>query len=206
MTPSIRLNPRQHGVNLWWNRDGIDPRQPMSALGHKRTFEPGGNWPPYRLCAQQPVYCTFLASFRIQGNTAKWGRTCQNGWGLLVAIALVGATLITVPKAFAQNAPRYMVSAVDLEIAPAQLDKFLEALRENGASTIKEPGCRQYDILQLISEPNQIYIYEVYENEAAVQAHRASDHFKKYRATTKNMMVKSQSRPMVSVATYSKPR
>jgi hypothetical protein len=30
-----------------------------------------------------------------------------------------GATLITVPKAFAQNAPRYMVSAVDLEIAPA---------------------------------------------------------------------------------------
>jgi hypothetical protein len=38
MTPSIRLNPRQHGVNLWWNRDGIDPRQPMSALGHKQTF------------------------------------------------------------------------------------------------------------------------------------------------------------------------
>jgi len=55
-----------------------------------------------------------------------------------------------------------MVSAVDLEIAPAQLDKFLEALRENGASTIKEPACRQYDILQLISEPNQIHIYEVY--------------------------------------------
>jgi quinol monooxygenase YgiN len=117
---------------------------------------------------------------------------------LLVAIALVGATLITVPKAFAQNAPRYMVSAVDLEIAPAQLDKFLEALRENGASTIKEPHCRQYDILQLISEPNQIHIYELYENEAAVQAHRASDHFKKYRATTKDMVVKSQSRPMVS--------
>jgi hypothetical protein len=37
MTPSIRLNPRQHGVNLWWNRDGIDPRQPMSALGQKQT-------------------------------------------------------------------------------------------------------------------------------------------------------------------------
>ena len=91
-----------------------------------------------------------------------------------------------------------MVSAVDLEIAPAQLDKFLEALSENGASTIKEPGCRQYDILQLISEPNQIHIYEVYENEAAVQAHRASDHFKKYRATTKDMVVKSQSRLILS--------
>ncbi|MGA7002503.1 MAG: hypothetical protein WBZ28_11255, partial [Pseudolabrys sp.] len=55
---------------------------------------------------------------------------------MLVAIALVGATLITVPKAFAQNAPRYMVSAVDLEIAPAQLDKFLEALRENGQPSV----------------------------------------------------------------------
>jgi autoinducer 2-degrading protein len=123
-----------------------------------------------------------------------------------VAIALVWATLITVPKALAQNTPRYMVSAVDLEITPAQLEKFLEALRENGASTIKEPGCRQYDILQLTSDPNQIHIYEVYENEAAVQAHRATDHFKKYQATTKDMVVKRQSRPMVSVATYSKPR
>ena len=123
-----------------------------------------------------------------------------------VAIALVLATLITVPKALAQNTLRYMVSAVDLEITPAQLGKFLEALRENGASTIKEPGCRQYDILQLTSDPNQIHIYEVYENEAAVQAHRATDHFKKYLATTKDMVVKRQSRPMVSVASYSKPR
>jgi (4S)-4-hydroxy-5-phosphonooxypentane-2,3-dione isomerase len=84
------------------------------------------------------------------------------------------------------------------------LNVFLEALKENGAATIKEAGCRQYDISQSASNPNQIFIYEVYENEAAVQAHRASDHFKKYLATTKDMVVKRQARPMVSVARYSK--
>jgi (4S)-4-hydroxy-5-phosphonooxypentane-2,3-dione isomerase len=123
-----------------------------------------------------------------------------------LAVAFVGTTLTATPRALAQDMPRYAVSAVDLEIAPGQIDKFLEALKENGDATIKEPGCRQYDILQLASDPNQVHIYEVYENDAAVQAHRATDHFKKYLATTKDMVVKRQPRPMVTVATYAKPR
>lgn len=123
------------------------------------------------------------------------------------AVALLASALF-VPMATyngaAQSGPRYVISAVDLEITPAELERFIEALKENGAATIKEAGCRQYDILQSASNPNQIFIYEVYENEAAVQAHRTSEHFKKYLAATKDMVVKRQSRPMVSVARYSK--
>jgi quinol monooxygenase YgiN len=123
------------------------------------------------------------------------------------AIALLASTLLVVMATHngaTQTGPQYVISAVDLEIAPPELEKFIEALKENGAATIKEAGCRQYDILQSASNPNQIFIYEVYENEAAVQAHRASDHFKKYLATTKDMVIKRQSRPMVSVARYLK--
>ena len=123
-----------------------------------------------------------------------------------VAVALAGAALMTVPKLHAQNAPGYRANAVDLEIAPAQLDKFLEAIKENASSSVKEPGCRQFDVVQSTTDPNQILLYEVYENEAAVQTHRATDHFKKYMATTKDMVVKRLSRPMVTVATYAKPR
>jgi (4S)-4-hydroxy-5-phosphonooxypentane-2,3-dione isomerase len=122
------------------------------------------------------------------------------------AILFVSALLLPMAthNAAAQSAPRYVISAVDLEIAPAELEKFIEALKENGAATIKEAGCRQYDISQSAGNPNQVFIYEVYENEAAVQAHRTSEHFKKYSAATKDMVVKRQSRPMVSVARYSK--
>ena len=119
------------------------------------------------------------------------------------AAAFLGMILFAVASGPAHAAP-FVASAVDLEIAPEHLEKFLAALKENGAATIKEPGCRRYDILQSASNPNQIFIYEVYENAAAVQAHRAAEHFKKYQAVTKDMVVKRQSRPMVAVESYAK--
>src|SRR3954470_9205507 len=101
-------------------------------------------------------------------------------------------------NAVAQSAQRY-VQLVDYEIAPTDLEKFIEALKENGAAPSKEAGNLQFDFSQSASNPSQIF-YEVYENEAAVQAHRASDHFKKYVATIKDIAtVKREVRPMVSV-------
>ncbi len=122
------------------------------------------------------------------------------------ALALFASAALlpmTPENAVAQSAQRY-VQLVDYEIAPAELDKFIEALKENGAATSKEAGCLQFDFSQSASNPNQIFIYEVYENEAAVQAHRATDHFKKYVATIKDIPAKRQVRPMVSVVRYSK--
>ncbi len=118
---------------------------------------------------------------------------------VLVFVSATGSIVV------AQPAPRYVVSAVDLEIAPDQIEPFIAALKENASATIQELGCRQYDVLQSPTNPNQIFIYEVYENEAAVQAHRASEHFKKYLATTGKMVVKRQSRPMVPIMRNVKP-
>jgi autoinducer 2-degrading protein len=121
-------------------------------------------------------------------------------WGVFLAFVIFAA----VPQASAQSASPHRVSAVDLEIVPEQLAKFLEALKENGAATIKEPGCLRYDIVQSATNPNQIFIYEVYVDEAAVAFHRATPHFKKYLEVTKDMIAKRQSRPMVSVASFAK--
>jgi autoinducer 2-degrading protein len=121
----------------------------------------------------------------------------------MAAILIAAAGFIATSDARAQ-APRYVATVVDLEIAPGELDKFLAALRTNAAATIKEPGCLRYEILQSPGNPTQILIFEAYENEAAVQAHRAADHFKAYQAATKDLVVKRQSRPMVSVASFAK--
>ena len=72
------------------------------------------------------------------------------------------------------------------------------------AVTVKEPGCRQIDILVLASNPNHVFLYEVYDNEAALQAHRATDHFKKYAATTANMVAKREVGAMSPVALNAK--
>ena len=123
------------------------------------------------------------------------------------AIALLAAAAMLLvnplPRASAQSAPTY-VNAVDLDIVPEHREAFLAAIKENGAATVKEPGCRQFDILVLASNPNHVFLYEVYDNEAALASHRNSDHFKKYAATTANMVAKRDVRPMSPVALNAK--
>jgi autoinducer 2-degrading protein len=121
--------------------------------------------------------------------------------GLLRSAVLV---LALTGVARAQTPPPFVATVVELEVAPAELDKFLAALKENAAASIKEPGCRRYDFMQSASAPNQIWIYEVYENAAAVQAHRETEHFKKYVAATKDLVLKRQSRPMLGILSQSK--
>lgn len=99
----------------------------------------------------------------------------------------------------AQSAGMF-VNAVDLDIVPAEHDNFLAAIKENGAAAAKEPGCKRFDILNLGSDPNHFFLYEVYDNEAAFKAHRETDHFKKYAAATAKMVAKRESRPMAVVA------
>ena len=96
------------------------------------------------------------------------------------------------------------VNAVDLDILPAERDNFLAAIKENGAAAAKEPGCKRFDILNLASDPNHFLLYEVYDNEAALKAHRETDHFKKFAAAAKTMVAKRDARAMSVVASNAK--
>jgi autoinducer 2-degrading protein len=124
-------------------------------------------------------------------------------WMSAVAIGVFAVCTIVLPmlgqRVVAQSAGSY-VNAVDLDIVPAERDNYLAAITENGIAAAKEPGCRRFDILNLASDPNHFFLYEVYDNEAAFQAHRASEHFKKYAATTAKMVAKRESRPMTVTA------
>ena len=130
----------------------------------------------------------------------------KSAWASAIAIApfVVGAILLAFPsqRVAAQSAALY-VNAVDLDIVPGEIDKFIAAIKENGAASVKEPGCRQFDILVLASNPNHVFLYEVYDNEAALQAYRNTDHFKKNAATTANMVAQRNVRPMTPVAAWS---
>ena len=124
-------------------------------------------------------------------------------WISAAAIALlaVGATVLPMPgqQVAAQSAGNF-VNAVDLDIVPAERANYLAAITENGAAAAKEPGCRRFDIVNLASDPNHFFLYEVYDNEAAFKEHRASDHFKKYAEVTAKMVAKRDARPMSVIA------
>ena len=41
----------------------------------------------------------------------------------------------------------------------------------------KEPGCQMYLVHRHKTEPRRFFIYEQYQNDAALEAHRAAAHF-----------------------------
>jgi len=123
------------------------------------------------------------------------------------AIALSVTAWMLLPttseQAAAQPGSLY-VNAVDLDIVPAEFDKFIEQIKENGAAAVKEPGCREFNILVSAKNPHHVFLFEVYDSAAALDAHRATDHFKKYQAATANMVAKREVRGMSPIAMNSK--
>ena len=73
---------------------------------------------------------------------------------------------------------------VTIQIKAGFADQFREAsLGDSQGSVRDESGCFRFDILQNDSDPNRFHLYEVYQDAAALDAHRETPHYKKWRST-----------------------
>jgi len=73
---------------------------------------------------------------------------------------------------------------VTIKIKPGYADRFREASFGDAQGSVKdEPGCFRFDILQNAAEPHTFHLYEVYADAEALQSHRNTPHYKKWRAT-----------------------
>ena len=67
---------------------------------------------------------------------------------------------------------------VEFRIKPAHAEAFAAAIIDNArASRDTEPGCRQFDVCRDPTDASLFFLYELYDDEAAVQAHLRSAHF-----------------------------
>jgi quinol monooxygenase YgiN len=118
----------------------------------------------------------------------------------MLAAAALTAMFVSSPNYSAPaESPAPYINLVELVVVPSDLAKFLELAKDNAAAAVKDPGVREFNITQMASNPNHIVFYEVYDNEAALNAHRATDHFKKYQAATAGMVADRDIRPMAAV-------
>ncbi len=82
------------------------------------------------------------------------------------------------------------VVTVRFEVTKDALEDFLPLILENARSSLsEEPGCHRFDVCQSPDAPNEVFLYELYENEAAFEAHRKMPHFEKFSATAEPMIV-----------------
>ena len=72
---------------------------------------------------------------------------------------------------------------VKVRIKPDMREKFLKAIEHDAIhSEGDEPGCLRFNVLQDQKDQNVYYFYEVYKDQAAIEAHRAAPHFAVWRA------------------------
>ena len=73
------------------------------------------------------------------------------------------------------------VVVVDFKIKPERLAEFMPLMLENARlSRETEPGCRQFDVCVDPKDRTSVFLYEIYDNRAAFDAHLATAHFKKF--------------------------
>ena len=74
-----------------------------------------------------------------------------------------------------------VVLHVTVQVKPEHVSEFLELVRYDAEhSENDEAGCLRFDVIQDRDDPNRFHYYEVYRDEAALEAHRQSPHFKLY--------------------------
>ncbi len=64
------------------------------------------------------------------------------------------------------------------KILPERLDDYLTNVRRHATNSSAEPGCVRYEVLQDEDDPTTICLLEVFEDEAALDAHHEADHYK----------------------------
>jgi quinol monooxygenase YgiN len=79
-----------------------------------------------------------------------------------------------------------VVLHVTVQVKPEHIAQFLEQVRYDAEhSENDETGCLRFDVIQDKDDPNRFYYYEVYRDEAALEAHRQTPHFKLYSETVR---------------------
>ncbi len=72
--------------------------------------------------------------------------------------------------------------AVTYVIKSGHEDEAIDFLGKLTGPTRAEPGCRMYLAHRSTADPRRFFLYEQYDDQAALDAHRASEHFGRFGA------------------------
>ncbi len=77
------------------------------------------------------------------------------------------------------------VVIVDFVAKPDFVEAFrAQMVRNARASLADEPGCRQFDVSVVADDPAKIFLYELYDDRAAFEAHLKTTHYREFDAKT----------------------
>ena len=76
-----------------------------------------------------------------------------------------------------------IANLVSVHVKPEYIEQFKEITTYNHNNTRKEPGNVRFDVLQDQNDPTKFMLYEVFADEDAVAAHKATEHYHIWKET-----------------------
>jgi quinol monooxygenase YgiN len=103
-----------------------------------------------------------------------------------------------------QADPPLLIDLDEIDVVDGQIDKFKDAAKTHAAASVKDPGCREFDITVSQTKDNHVLLLSAFDDAAALATHQATDHYKAFQAATKGIISASTATPLSSVAVLTK--
>jgi quinol monooxygenase YgiN len=92
------------------------------------------------------------------------------------------------------------VIIAEFEVKADKLEQFLELAGTDASQSVAvEPGCQQFDVTLDREQPARVLLYEVYDDEAAFDAHLQTPHLAAFRSGIENLVVSRQVRRLTRI-------
>lgn len=89
---------------------------------------------------------------------------------------------------------------VTFMITPDAVEAFIPLAQANARISLhNEVGCHQFDVATDPARPDEVFLYEIYSDRAAFDAHLASAHFKEFDAAVAHMIASKDVRTYAQV-------
>lgn len=86
---------------------------------------------------------------------------------------------------------------VKIHVKEDCIEQFKEITFYNSENSRKEQGCLRFDVIQAEEPSNLFFLYEIYKSDEAIEYHRNSEHYFKWRDAVKDMMLPEKPREAV---------
>lgn len=89
---------------------------------------------------------------------------------------------------------------VTFQITQGQMQAFLPLINSNAKASVRdEVGCHQFDVATDPARPDEVFLYEIYDDEAAFDTHRTMPHFLAFEAAAGHMIAAKDVRTYATV-------
>jgi quinol monooxygenase YgiN len=87
-----------------------------------------------------------------------------------------------------------LVAIINVHVKPDCIEAFKAAILDNASNSIKESGVTRFDVYQQREDPTRFTLVEIYKTDDAVDRHRETAHYIRWRDSVADMMAEPRLR------------